>query len=93
MHALVRQRSQWLGLPVWLLQLLAEDPSVDSGPFDCVVCTYTLCSVDDPFQTLRKMRRVRRLWHASRPSWSRTGSEAPELLAQAVFTLNWKPAM
>ena len=26
--------------------------------FDCVVCTFTLCSVDDPGQTLREMRRV-----------------------------------
>ena len=26
--------------------------------FDCVVCTFTLCSVDDPAQVLREMRRV-----------------------------------
>lgn len=26
--------------------------------FDCVVCTFTLCSVDDPAQTLREMRRI-----------------------------------
>ena len=26
--------------------------------FDCVVCTFTLCSVSDPAQTLREMHRV-----------------------------------
>ena len=26
--------------------------------FDCVVCTFTLCSVDDPGQVLRELRRV-----------------------------------
>ena len=26
--------------------------------FDCVVCTFTLCSVDDPAQVLRELRRV-----------------------------------
>ncbi|MFM5895020.1 MAG: class I SAM-dependent methyltransferase [Novosphingobium sp.] len=28
--------------------------------FDCVVCTFTLCSVDDPAQTLREMHRILR---------------------------------
>ena len=28
------------------------------GAFDTVVCTYTLCSVDDPAQVLAEMRRV-----------------------------------
>jgi SAM-dependent methyltransferase len=32
-------------------------PFADAS-FDCVVCTYTLCSVDDPAQVLREMRRV-----------------------------------
>ena len=28
------------------------------GSFDCVVCTYTLCSVRDPEQVIREMRRI-----------------------------------
>ena len=28
--------------------------------FDCVVCTFTLCSVDDPAQVMREMRRILR---------------------------------
>lgn len=32
----------------------------DDSSFDCVVCTFTLCSVDDPVQTLRELHRVLR---------------------------------
>ncbi|WP_066337300.1 class I SAM-dependent methyltransferase [Azohydromonas lata] len=60
MHALARRRSRRLGLPVELLQLSAEALPVPSGSFDTVVCTYTLCSVSDPQQALREMRRVLR---------------------------------
>lgn len=34
-------------------------PFTDAS-FDCVVCTFTLCSVDDPAQTLREMHRILR---------------------------------
>lgn len=34
-------------------------PFPDEG-FDCVVCTFTLCSVEDPGQVLREMRRILR---------------------------------
>ena len=35
-----------------------EDIPFQSGSFDTVVCTFTLCSVDDPAQVLAEMRRV-----------------------------------
>lgn len=34
-------------------------PFADAS-FDCVVCTFTLCSVDDPTQVMREMRRILR---------------------------------
>jgi len=34
-------------------------PFPDEG-FDCVVCTFTLCSVEDPGQVMREMRRILR---------------------------------
>lgn len=34
-------------------------PFADSS-FDCVVCTFTLCSVEDPAQVMREMRRILR---------------------------------
>ena len=48
------------GCPFDLRQLTAERLPLDSGSFDCVVCTYTLCSVADPAAALAEMRRVLR---------------------------------
>jgi ubiquinone/menaquinone biosynthesis C-methylase UbiE len=35
-----------------------EDIPFGNGQFDTVVCTFTLCSVDDPKQVMSEMRRV-----------------------------------
>jgi ubiquinone/menaquinone biosynthesis C-methylase UbiE len=32
----------------------------DDARFDCVVCTFTLCSVEDPAQVMRELRRILR---------------------------------
>ena len=60
MHRLARRRSERAGLPVELHPLAAERLPLPSASFDCVVCTYTLCSVDDPAAALAEMRRVLR---------------------------------
>lgn len=60
MHRLAQRRSLRAGLPVDLRQLTAERLPLDSASFDCVVCTYTLCSVTDPMAALAEMRRVLR---------------------------------
>lgn len=60
MHALARRRSQRAGLPVELRALSAERLPLASQSFDCVVCTYTLCTVPDPLAALAEMRRVLR---------------------------------
>ena len=58
MHALARRRSRAAQLPVDLRALSAERLPLESASFDCVVCTYTLCSVTDPAASLAEMRRV-----------------------------------
>lgn len=55
-----RQRSRAAGLPVELVQLSAEQLPIETGSFDCVVCTYTLCTIPDPASALLEMRRVLR---------------------------------
>lgn len=60
MHRLARRRSQRAGLPVELHSLSAERLPLESSSFDCVVCTYTLCTVADPAAALGEMRRVLR---------------------------------
>jgi ubiquinone/menaquinone biosynthesis C-methylase UbiE len=60
MHSLARRRSRRAGIPVELVPISAEKLPIESESFDCVVCTYTLCSVPDPLAALREMRRVLR---------------------------------
>ena len=45
-------------IPVMLLQSVGEALPLDSGSFDCVVSTWTLCSVSDPRLVLKEIGRV-----------------------------------
>ena len=60
MHPRAQRRLRGLALPVELRALQAERLPLDDGSFDTVVCTYTLCSVQDPAAALAEMRRVLR---------------------------------
>lgn len=54
----VRARSAALPFPVEITHLSAERLPYDDGIFDCVVSTWTLCTIPDPVQALREVRRV-----------------------------------
>ena len=43
-----------------LRQGRGEEIPFDDASFDCVVCTFTLCSVDDPSRVMHEMRRILR---------------------------------
>jgi len=58
MHRLASKRIAQAGLDVELVRLSAEHIPLDDASFDCVVVTYTLCSIPDPAAALREMRRV-----------------------------------
>src|SRR6516162_5723570 len=58
MHRLASKRIAQAGLDVDLVGLSAEEIPLDDASFDCVVVTYTLCSVPDPVTELKEMRRV-----------------------------------
>lgn len=60
LHRLAWRRSKRAGLPVDIRSLAAEKLPLESASFDCVVCTYTLCTVSDPLAALSEMRRVLR---------------------------------
>lgn len=47
-------------LPVDMKALTAERLPFQASSFDCVVCTYTLCSVADPVAALAEIHRVLR---------------------------------
>ncbi len=46
------------GFPVSLRQLSGEELPFDDQDADCVVCTFSLCTIPDPLAALKEMRRV-----------------------------------
>ncbi len=53
-----RARAAARGWQADIRQGVGEAIPFPDGSFDTVVCTYTLCSVDDPSQVMREMRRI-----------------------------------
>lgn len=53
-----RAQASRKGWQVDLRQGVGEAIPFNDGSFDTVVCTYTLCSVDDPGQVLSELRRI-----------------------------------
>lgn len=60
MHPLALRRARAAGLTVELVGLPAEQLPLAAASFDCVVCTYSLCSIANPVAALREVRRVLR---------------------------------
>lgn len=58
MHRLALRRIQRAGMEVTLVGLSAEKLPVEDASFETVVCTYTLCTIRDPVQALKEMRRA-----------------------------------
>lgn len=55
-----RKAARDKGWPADLRAGVGEDIPFPGSSFDTVVCTFTLCSVDDPAQVLAEMRRILR---------------------------------
>lgn len=53
-----RQRAHGLTAPVELLNVSGEHIPADDGRFDCIVCTWTLCTIPNVYAALREMLRV-----------------------------------
>jgi len=60
LRAMAAQAARAAGLTVGIEDGVGEELRFDSGAFDTVVCTFTLCSVDDPERMLAEARRVLR---------------------------------
>lgn len=54
----VAQRCQSVTFPVQITRVSAETLPFDDQTFDCVVSTWTLCTIPDPVKALREVRRV-----------------------------------
>lgn len=53
-----RERARAKGLRADIKQGSGEDIPFADSRFDTVVCTFTLCSVEDPAQVMKEMRRI-----------------------------------
>ncbi|HEX4856692.1 MAG TPA: class I SAM-dependent methyltransferase [Limnobacter sp.] len=58
MHRLAKKRIRAAGLKVDLLGLAAEQIPLPSHSMDTLVMTYTLCTIHEPVQALKEMKRV-----------------------------------
>lgn len=60
MKAKARKRAAEAGMEVELMGVSAEGIPAEDDAFDTVVCTFSLCTIPEPGQALREMRRVLR---------------------------------
>ncbi|MGJ8669161.1 MAG: class I SAM-dependent methyltransferase [Oceanococcus sp.] len=58
LNGLAKKRMKVAGLEVNLLPLPAEEIPAADNHFDSIVCTYTLCTIDDTASALAEMKRV-----------------------------------
>jgi len=58
MHPQARRRSRRAGIEVELIGLSAERIPYDDASFDTVLVTFSLCTIDEPVEALKEMRRV-----------------------------------
>ena len=58
LHAIAKSRLASTTLSLELVPLSAERIPADDASFDCIVCTFTLCTIPDPLAALDEMLRV-----------------------------------
>lgn len=58
MNKLAQQRAASIRIPVQTVALGAETIQADNASYDCVVSTFTLCTIPDAVAALKEMRRV-----------------------------------
>ena len=53
-----QKRREACSIPIERMGLSGEDIPMETNSADCVVCTYTLCTIPDPVKALHEMRRI-----------------------------------
>lgn len=90
-HPLARRRQARAGIAVEPLALSAERIPLKDASVDCIVCTYTLCTIPDPAAALAEFRRVLR--PGGRLLFSEHGLAPDEAVRRWQYRLEplWKP--
>ncbi|MEX6503432.1 class I SAM-dependent methyltransferase [Pseudomonas zhanjiangensis] len=58
MQRLARERAARISIPVEMIALELGQIQAANASFDCIVCTFTLCTIADAVAALKEMRRV-----------------------------------
>lgn len=58
LNAMARQRAAAINKPVNVLGVSGESIPADDQSFDTIVCTWTLCTIPNPYRAVAEMRRV-----------------------------------
>ena len=53
-----RERAERIDIPLEVLGISGEEIPSEADRFDSVVCTWTLCSIPNPYRAIDEMRRV-----------------------------------
>lgn len=61
LNELARERALALNKPVNVIGVSGESLPAADNSFDCIVCTWTLCSIPNPYRAIAEMRRVLKL--------------------------------
>ena len=91
MQQLAKQRAAAISIPVEMIALELGQIQAADASFDSIVCTFTLCTIADPLDALREMRRV--LKPGGRLLFCEHGlaPERPVVRWQNRLTPLWKP--
>lgn len=60
LNEMARERAARLNKPVNVIGVSGESLPADDNSFDSIVCTWTLCSIPNPYRAIAEMRRVLR---------------------------------
>ena len=58
LNVMARQRAAAINKPVNVLGVSGESIPADDQSFDTIVCTWTLCTIPNPYRAVAEMRRV-----------------------------------
>jgi ubiquinone/menaquinone biosynthesis C-methylase UbiE len=91
MQKLAKLRAEAINIPVQMIALELGQIQAPDASFDCIVCTFTLCTIPDALAALQEMRRV--LKPGGRLLFCEHGlaPELPVLRWQNRLTPLWKP--
>jgi ubiquinone/menaquinone biosynthesis C-methylase UbiE len=58
LNEMARERAAGLNKPVNVIGVSGESLPAEDNSFDSIVCTWTLCSIPNPYRAIAEMRRV-----------------------------------